>query len=80
MSHRRMGIVEHLRRRWHHMRGEHAVLTTFWPQDYRRGAIYQIDGQPYQITWCLRAPDGRFFEIWGRTAPSTAAVLVPAFS
>jgi hypothetical protein len=80
MSHQRMGIVERLRRHWHHMRGEHAVLTTFWPQDFRRGAIYQIDGQPYQITRYLHAPDDRFIEIWGRTAPSTAAVQVPAFS
>jgi|GEM_PF-3923591 len=66
MQHRSLGITELIRRAWWRLHGERPLLTTFWPQDYQRGALYQLDDQSYEITRYVRAADGRFFEVWGR--------------
>ena len=66
MQHRSGNIGDRLRRWWYHRQGEQCVLTTFWPQDYRCGTTYRIDGHDYLITRYLHASDVRFFEAWGR--------------
>ncbi len=68
-----MGI-QHIRRIWREFRGEHALLTTFWPQDYRREAVYALDGTNYQITRYVRSvADPRCFEVWGKVVTSPEA-------
>ena len=73
---RRIGVSELLRRIWYRLRGERPLLTTFWPQDYQRGATYQIAGQVYRITRYFHAQDYRFYEVWGHPVP--ASVSKPA--
>ncbi len=65
-----MGI-QGIRRIWRQSQGEQVLLTTFWPNDYRRDAVYTLDGTHYRITRYVRsAADPRFFEVWGKVAVS----------
>ena len=57
---------------WYQLHGERRLLTTFWPQDYRPGATYTLDGQTYRITRYRHAADYRFYEIWGVVIPASA--------
>ena len=66
MHHRQLGIVELRRRVWWRMLGEQPLVTTFCPQDYRRGTTVTLDGQVYRITRYVHAQEYRFFEVWGR--------------
>ena len=54
-----------MRRAWWRWKGEIPLLTVFWPQDYWRGNVYEIDGRHYRITRYLHADDYRFYEVWG---------------
>jgi hypothetical protein len=63
---RRVGLSELVRRFWWRSQGEQAVLIVFWPRDYQRGKVYEIDGRFYRITRYFHASDYRFYEVWGR--------------
>ena len=56
---------QHWRRAWWRWQGERPLLTTFWPQDYKRGTNYHLGDHVYRITRYARAVDPRFFEVWG---------------
>jgi hypothetical protein len=71
MSTHRSSARSRLRRFWYHLRGERAILTTFWPQDYRRRELYMLGSQGFQITRYLRAADPGFYEVWGRPTLTT---------
>lgn len=81
MKQRRLDISEIIRRVWWRMRGEQPLLSTFWPQDYRRGDYYQLAGRYYCITRYFHAADYRFFEVWGRDVgqqpPTHGTVIEP---
>ncbi len=79
MQQHRVGIIELLHRVWHRRRGSRPVLLTFWPQDYRYGACYQIDGRYYRITRYFHAAEYRFYEVWGREVhtPSPDELATP---
>lgn len=63
---RRVGVSELVRRlRWRRQ-GEHALLIVYWPLDYQRGKVYEIDNRIYRITRYFHAIDYRFYEVWGR--------------
>ncbi len=81
MKQRRLGISEIILQIWWRMRGEQPLLTTFWPQGYRRGDYYQIAGRYYHITRYFHAADYRFFEVWGRDVgphpPTNGTIIEP---
>ena len=62
------GVSMFDRIRWHyyHRRGERVLLTTFWPQDYRRGTVYAVNRATYRITHYTHAADECVFEVWGQ--------------
>jgi len=60
-----IGIFERACRLWWCLQGERPLLIVFWPQDYTRGKVYEINGRRYRIARYVRAKDGRFFEVWG---------------
>ncbi len=66
MQQRLLSMIDRLRRRSWHRQGQRMLLTTFWPQDYRRGAVYPVNRPTYRITRYTRAADQRLFEVWGR--------------
>jgi hypothetical protein len=66
MHRRPLSIFQVICRGWWRLQGERPLIITFWPSDYRRGSIHEIEGQNYYITRYFRAIDGRFFEVWGR--------------
>ena len=66
MNSYRISLIERGRRAWWRLHGEQPLVTTFWPQDYPRGAEFQIGDQWYQITRYARAADPQFFEVWGK--------------
>ncbi len=70
MAHHRMPVFEQVRRRYCYLRGERLLLTTFWPQDYRRGTVYTLNNGTYRITRYFHATDDRFFEVWAEPIPS----------
>ncbi len=61
-----ISLIERGRRAWWRHRGEQPLVTTFWPQDYPRGAECQIGAQWFQITRYARAADPQCFEVWGK--------------
>jgi hypothetical protein len=64
-------VFGQLLRPWWRFHGEHPLLTTFWPQDYRRGSDYELHGRRYRITRYVRAlGNPRFFEVWGKEVPA----------
>lgn len=65
MQQKKLGIVKQFRRGWYRIKGEQELLVTFWPNDYRRGATYGVNGQEYEITRYVRTADPRYFEVWG---------------
>ena len=69
MHPQQVGLFARLRGAWWRRSGEHALVTTFWPQDYVREAEALVGGQAYHITRYVRAADPRFFEVWGRPVP-----------
>jgi len=71
MLQRRNRASDVMFRMWHELFGEHYILTTFWPQDYRRGANYTLDGRTYRITQYRHAADERFYEVWGVLLPGS---------
>ncbi len=69
MQARLSSMVDWLRRYYWHQQGERMLLTTFWPQDYPRGAVYPANFPTYRITRYVHAADHRFFEVWGQPLP-----------
>ena len=65
---RRKSLRERVRRTWWRWRGESPLLIVFWPQDYWRGGVYEINGRHYRITRYFHADDYRFYEVWGAEA------------
>ncbi len=62
---RRKSLRERVRRTWWRWRGESPLLIVFWPQNYWRGGVYEINGRHYRITRYFHADDYRFYEVWG---------------
>jgi hypothetical protein len=71
MQQRLLSMIDRLRRRSWHRQGQRMLLTTFWPQDYRRGAVYPANCPTYRITRYVHAADHRLFEVWGQPLAST---------
>ena len=65
----RRSLLTWCHRAWRRWQGEKILLTTFWPNDYRRGALVKIDGRCYRVTRYFHADDPRFFEVWGKALP-----------
>ena len=64
-----------LKRAWWRWRGEHLLLTTFWPQDYPCKTIQVLNGSPFIITHYVRSSaQPHFFEVWGQ--PQKRAVAL----
>jgi hypothetical protein len=61
-----VSMFDRIRRHYYHLRGERVLLTTFWPQDYRRGTVYPVNHPTYRITRYTHATDQRMFEVWGQ--------------
>ncbi len=61
-----VSMFDRTRRHYRHSRGERMLLTTFWPQDYRRGSVYPVNQSTYRITRYVPAADQHMFEVWGQ--------------
>jgi hypothetical protein len=57
--------------------GEQLLLDTFWPSDYRVGAVVWHRGQRYQITRYDHAPGAQLFSVWGKPAAQMPAFTQP---
>jgi len=69
-------LVKRSRGEWWRRQGGQVLVTTFWPQDYRRGTTVRIGDQDYRISRYVRAADPRYFEVWGRAVTQTTTTML----
>lgn len=71
MERRRRSVSEHIRRWYYLGRGEQPLAVVFWPQDWKRGTVREVDGTSYLITRYARSEFVDYFEVWGSRADAT---------
>ena len=75
-----VSMFDRIRRHYYHRRGERVLVTTFWPQDYRRGTVYAVNRATYRITHYTHAADECVFEVWGQPLAQADAGRSPPHS